>query len=263
MLNWLYSLPSLVLALIFIVITLISMKLVHNVVHFLIRDKIPSEGHLVAVHVHEGVVLLVSLVLTFSLIQALDNLKIVENSLSAEASQINNLDRILFNYKDPRAVEIRADLLTYTNSIIEDEWPSLKEGFGSKKTEALFFKLSDEVAQLTPKNFQEQSLYSSAIAQVNLISDSRDLRLQGLRLHLPAIYWIVILVTILTKLGISGLMDRGKISGLILSIQMVAIAALMALVFMFDRPYLGETAVQPEAIENVIKTMNTRLSMHQ
>lgn len=262
MLNWLYNLPGIAVVLIFIMATVIGMKLVHIAVHFVIRDIIPREGHSMAVHVHEGVVLLATLVLTFSLVQVLENVHLVEKSLSTEASQINDLDRLLIRYNDPRTVQIRSNLRAYTNSIINDEWPNLKDGFGNEKTEMLFNELSDEIFQLSPRSFQEQSLYSSIIEQVNLISNSRDQRLHARKLHLPSIYWVVILATILTKLVISGLMDRGKISGIILSMQMVAIAALLALVFIFDRPYLGETAVQPEAIESVIKTMNARLKMH-
>ena len=43
-----------------------------------------------------------------------------------------------------------------------------------------------------------------------------------------------------------------------LGVQMVVLASLFAIVFIFDQPFLGETAIQPDAIVDTIKLMKAR-----
>ena len=258
--NWLYNFPDIVILLLFIGVTLIAMRVIHSIVHHYVKEHIPEEGHKLATHIHESIVILTSLILTFSLVQVLDDTHSLEKVISAEASQINNLDRLLTRFGDPTAEAIRPALHAYTKSIVEDEWPDLIKGYGSEITREKFIPVSQGVIKLKPHGEREQALYTSAINLTDQIAQSRELRIETTEVKLPVVYWYVILVAFFVKLLTSSLLERGKFSALVLGLQMTALSAMLALVFIFDQPYQGQSGVKPGPLKRLIKVMDERHS---
>jgi hypothetical protein len=258
--NWLYNFPDVVILLLFVGLTLITMKVLHRVLHHFIKSHIPEEGHKLATHIHESIVILTSLILTFSLVQVLDDTHTLEKVISTEASQINNLDRLLTRFGDPTAEAIRPALHAYTKSIVEDEWPDLIKGYGSEITREKFIPVSQGVIKLKPRGDREIALYTSAINLTDQIAQSRELRIETTDVRLPSIYWYVILVAFLVKLLTSSLLERGKYGSFVLGLQMTALSAMLALVFIFDQPYQGQSGVKPGPLKRLIKVMDERHS---
>ena len=77
-------------------------------------------------------------VLAFSLVQAQGNLRSVEKTVTAEAMQLNQMDRLLTSYGDPKVAAIRSAARTYAESIVTEEWPRLSEHGSSPHTGNLF-----------------------------------------------------------------------------------------------------------------------------
>ncbi|MCD6026702.1 MAG: hypothetical protein K0R08_1221 [Solimicrobium sp.] len=256
--NWLYNFPNAVILLFFFFTSFIAMKVVHTIIHHHIKEHVPAEGHKLATNVHELVVMLISLVLAFSLGLALENTRTLAKAVSDEASQINNLDRLLLQFGDSAAEEVRPYLHAYTKSIVEDEWPDLLKGGLSEVTGKKFQSFSRAVIKLTPHGERETALYSSAIQLTDQIAQSRELRRETTEVKLPAVYWYVILVGILAELMISALLERGKYCSSLMSLQMIALSGMLALVFIFDQPYHGESGVQPDPLVRLIKLMGER-----
>jgi len=81
------------------------------------------------------VIAMCSLILAFSMVTVINNFNKAETAAAAEASLINNMDRMMVRYGDPEVAAMRSSLMAYTKSIVEDEWPLLSQGKGSEKPE--------------------------------------------------------------------------------------------------------------------------------
>ena len=96
-----------------------------------------------------SIITLSGLLIGFLLNQAQMNLREVQSLVSQEAGRINNLDRLLTRYGDPAVAEIRSELFQYMNSIVNNEWPNLERGEGSRETHMLWRGISKKLCLLS------------------------------------------------------------------------------------------------------------------
>lgn len=136
MIDWLYSFPEWLL-LAFSSVTLVGLIVFLPRLIRLVPWLRPSDVNTdFALRVQTTLFTMTSLVLAFSLVQADINFRQAEAAVSAEASRIDQLDRLLTRYGDHTAEEVRPLLRTYAQSIVQDEWRSMQYDNGNEKTRA-------------------------------------------------------------------------------------------------------------------------------
>lgn len=95
----------------------------------------------------------------FLLNQAQSNFQSASALVASEASQINNLDRLLLRFGDDYALEIRTQLNQYLQSIIETEWSQLKLEQGCKETHMLWRSISQKLFKLEPVSPKQIAIF--------------------------------------------------------------------------------------------------------
>lgn len=258
MTTWLYKFPDTAIILICILMSIVFMFVVHGICHRIIGDRVPKEGFKFAETIHNSMISLCTLVLAFSLVQAIGNYRQVNAQIAAEAAQINNLDRLLTRFNVDKASDVRKHLMAYAKSIVEDDWPELVNGGSSKKTTEMFKPVSQGIIAIQPTNDRQVSLYSSAINLAHDLERMREARLESGTMQIPTNYWVVIIFAMLAKILLSALLDRTNMGSYVLSVQMAVLGALLGLVFIFDEPYKGQTSVQPDNFVAVMGKMSSR-----
>ena len=258
MTDWIYQFSDPVIILISIVTGIVAMLVVHAVCHAIIGKRIPKEGFKFAETIHNSMISLFTLVLAFSLVQAIGNYRQANTQVATEAAQINNLDRLLTRFNSPNAAEVRKHLMAYTKSIIEDDWPEMVNGGGSTTTTELFKPISQGIIAIQPDNDRQVSLYTSAVNLAHELERIREVRLESGTLQIPSNYWTVIFFALLAKMLLSALLDRSSMGTYVLSLQMAVLGALLGLVLIFDEPYKGRTSVKPDNFVSVLEKMSAR-----
>lgn len=258
MTDWLYQYPDTVIILITMLTSIAAMFVIHAICHRIIGTRIPKEGFKFAETIHNSMISLCTLVLAFSLVQAIGNYRQANTQVATEAAQVNNLDRLLTRFNSERATEVRKHLMAYAQSVIDDDWPALVNGGASSKTTELFKPISQGIIAIHPENDRQVSLYSSALNLAHDLERMREVRLESGTLQIPFNYWVVIIFAMLSKILLSALLDRTAAGSYVLSIQMAVLGALLGLVFIFDEPYKGQTSVQPDNFVSVIQKMRAR-----
>src|SRR6185503_19994312 len=61
----------------------------------------------------------------------------------------------------------RHSLRSYVNSVLDDEWPLLREGKRSNRTEERLSTLFANIAAVTPTNEREAAIYRESLMQLN------------------------------------------------------------------------------------------------
>lgn len=199
-------------------------------------------------------------VLAFSLVQAQGNLRSVEKTVAAEATQLNQVDRLLTRWGDPKVAAIRQALHAYAESIIVDEWPKLSVHDSSPRTAELAARLSQAVLAIQPAPGREAVIYADLVKLTDQLAESRDERLSATDLGLPPIYWHVIGFLIGLLLVFAAFVEPHWGRVMSLAGLGAGLGLLITLVFIFDQPFLGEVSVGPDAIVKALATMQARAS---
>jgi len=208
--------------------------------------------------VHDSLVAFLGALLAFSLVQAVGNFKAIDGIVRQESVRINNLDRLLVRYGDPKLESVREALRVYATSIVQDDWPEMLEARYSRKTEVLFKNVSKGVIEITPTTPRENSLYADMLKLTDSLADSRGDRLEAADVGIPEIFWIALAMLFFFKSILSGFATRTQTHKIVLSIQMMALACLFSVTYMFNAPFLGEVSVKPTYILEVINTISER-----
>jgi hypothetical protein len=259
---WFYKLPNSCIALLFGVIgaALFVGGLFLRVK--LLRIQVQS-GHAKAAHDALTVVIgFVGLILAFSLVQEQNNVRNLEAQIGTEANNLAQLDRLLVRFGTPGDNPLRISLREYANSIAKDEWRELRKGRASGRTTRLFRELSEDVSAIDPSPGRQSLIYTEMLRKVDELAAVRESRLvAAANIRLAPIFWetIVFLLLILLVLASFSEMTFSSGSAMALGCQGFAITLLVALVFIFDRPFKRRT-LSREPIIRAIAEMQNRAS---
>ena len=198
-------------------------------------------------------------VLAFSLVQATGNLRNLETRVATEAHNINQIDRLFLRYGDPATSALRGALHDYANSIVVDEWPELHTGRPSKQTTALFPPISRGVLAIEAPPGRQSLIYAEILKKIDEIAADREARVAAAsKLKLPSIYWETIFALLAILLLLATFSECTFGGAVALGCQGFGLALLVAIVFIFDTPFKGQTSVSPEPIVTVLAEMQAR-----
>jgi len=257
MIDFLYSLPDLGLTTLFISVIALGF-VVAPLVRFRLFGPV-SKAHSEIVRTTMTTVTgFIGLVLAFSLVQAQGNLRLVQQTVSGEALQLNQMDRLLVRYGNDQVAAIRKALDGYGDSIVVDEWPKLAGHDSSRRTATLFRALSQQIVAIEPAPGRETVIFAELVKLTEQLAISRDDRLTATDLALPPIFWEVIALMMLLLVGFAAFMEPtqghiGSLGGL-----GAGLGLLITLVFIFDQPFLGYASVTPEPIAKALVVMQAR-----
>jgi hypothetical protein len=194
----------------------------------------------------------------FLLNQAQSNFQSASALVASEASQINNLDRLLLRFGDPYSLEIRTKLKLYIKSIIECEWPQLKLEQGSQQTHLLWRTISQMLFKLEPVTPKQIAIYSEILDVAESVSESREVRIDRSAQKLPAIFWIAILFIFIAVSSITSLVMPGNELSFAITVFPIIYGSLLGLLIIFDQPFKGSTSVKSTALKKVFASIETR-----
>jgi hypothetical protein len=192
-------------------------------------------------------------VLAFSLAQAQGNLRDVQKSVDIEATQLDQLDRLLASYGDANVAAIRDTVRVYIESVVADEWPKLSEHSRSEHTGELFRTLTQQILAIQPVSGRGSVIYGDLVRTVDLLAASREDRLDATDLGLPSIFWEAIGVLMALLVAFAAFAERER--ALALGGLGAGLALLLTLVFIFDQPFLGHMSATPEPMTKALHVM--------
>ena len=257
--NWLYSLPDVGIALLLGAVGACLLAGVPFLREKLLRIQVPGDQSEAAHNALSVVIGFTGVVLAFSLVQAHSNLRNLEAQVGTEAHNLAQLDRLLVRYGDPGSGAIRISLQDYANSIVRDEWPELRKGRPSARTAALFRPISRSVLAIDPPPGRQSLIYAEMLKKADDIAADRKARIvAATKLELPGIFWETIIALLITLLLLAAFSEATLGRAVALGAQGVGLALLVALVFIYDEPFKGQSSVSSEPIVTVIAEMQNR-----
>jgi hypothetical protein len=207
----------------------------------------------------------VGLILAFSLVQEQNNVRNLEQQVGTEANNLNQLDRLIVRFGTPGDDALRISLREYANSIVKDEWRELREGRASGRTSKLLRELSEDVSAIDPEPGHQSLIYTEILKKVDELASARESRLvAAANIRLAPIFWetIVFLLLILLVLASFSEMTFSRGGAMALGCQGFAVTVLVALVFIFDRPFKRRTLSRQPIITAIAEMQNRPSTGH-
>jgi hypothetical protein len=201
--------------------------------------------------------MLVSLMLSLAFGDVIVELVQIRNAVEREVLAISDVYKDLERFDIERTREIRTILVDYTQAVIDDDWPALANDKLGQRAETLGRQLSEAVIKLTPTNPIQEKLWSRIIADVDLISDYRLIRLDNALAEPPVYVFVIIFGFFVTMACFGAYRPQAPLVVLVL-LYTVFVGLVLYLILTLSDPFQG-IGVKPTSFEYLVETLQSEI----
>ncbi len=146
-------------------------------------------------------------------------------------------------------VRIRADMLGYAHTMIDQEWPAMRAGGFSVRGDELIMDAATVAGTYVPKNAGESNAQSAIIARVNDLHDARADRLATNAGGISAFQWAVLAIGAVVVLAFCYTFSVTNLGSHLLMTGLVTIliTAMFVLLVELQDPFRSALGITPEA----------------
>ena len=255
----LYVLSDLTILFFFVAATCIYSLLLYNVLRFTVgRLRLPTDSYF-GITIIGTLVSISAILLAFTLIQAIGTTQKIDNQIANEVTIMELLDEKLLILKIDSVGKIRAGLLAYVRSVVEDEWKTMAALEDYPKTQKLYDDILHEVYAVKPNNSLEGEVLSEIRSILDDLTKARYMRLSLAGKNMPKIFWVGIMFLFTVNIvQFFFLTNRSNYSSFILTLHMSSLGILLGLVFIYDHPFIGESRIKSDSFVKVLHRMEAR-----
>jgi hypothetical protein len=199
--------------------------------------------------------MLVSLMLSLAFGDVIVALVQIRNAVEREVLAIADVYTDLERFDIERTREIRTILIDYTQAVINDDWPALANDKLGQRAGSLGRQLSEAVIKLTPTEPIQEKLWSRIIADVDLISDYRLIRLDN-ALAEPPVYVFVIIFGFFVTMACFGAYRPQAPLVVLVSLYTIFVGLVLYLILTLSDPFQG-IGVKPTSFEYLIEALES------
>lgn len=258
MINFMYSIPNLLLFFIFIIFSLIFSLILILVVQKFISSDLRDKVNAVTGGASATISVIYAVLIGIAALFVLENFSSAERVVQNEANAAGDLYRDALWLAEPTRTNIRNNLKNYLAEVINEEWPNIIKGHVlSPRGNLLLNQITDELYVYKGKNISEAFIIHDILDEAKDIYNYREERMRLTGSALGEDVWLVIILSALIVIAINALYGE-KFSLHFISIGAVAfvVSSMIFLVVAMDHPFLGGVSVKPEAYQYELAHMN-------
>lgn len=172
----------------------------------------------------------------------------VRQSTIVEAGALSDIDDTLAALTSMETGHLRDHLRRYVDLLINDEWPSLRQGRESTAARQQLATLAMGIVSLQPATPGEAGAHRSLIEELDTASDARRNRnFVGLR-GINSGTWAVVILGAVITIGFASLFPlKGRARVAVVGLTAGILGLMLALVVATSRPLRGQLGVGPAA----------------
>jgi hypothetical protein len=181
-----------------------------------------------------------------------------ERAVVNEASALAALYRDVAGYPEPYRSDLRALIVGYARTTIEDDWPVQRQGVVPAAAGAAnpVVEMYARLSQFDPQSMGQQSIHEVTLRQFDTFLQSRRERLYSVTSGMPRVMWYTVALGALINMIFLWLFDLSLRHHLLLG-GLIAFftATMICLIAILDKPFRGDVGVSPEAFELAYRQM--------
>ncbi len=202
--------------------------------------------------------MLVSLMLALAFAEVMGDLKTIRNAIQREAVAISDIFAVLKLYDLEKTQEIRTTVFYYAQAVIDDDWKELADDKLGQQAAALKSQLAQGVMNLKPTTSFQKDLMSLIMADIDLLSDYRFIRLEG-ALAKPPIYVYIIVFGFLVTMACFGAYNPQPPLIALVTLYTLFVGLVLYIVLQLSDPFQGDIGVDPSAFEYLVNRLKSDL----
>lgn len=181
----------------------------------------------------------------------------IDDKVSQEAQSIKSLNRMLILDGSEPALKARQSLIDYTQSILRDEWPVLRQGHGSNLTSSALTEVFQQIDRINPQSPESIAVFGRILDAADHVAQGRNDRIMGVSATLPAMFYTVSLLSILGVIIICALrlIEATPLRVITLTVQLIMLTLMLGAIAIIDLPYLGDTRISADSLSAVYDAM--------
>jgi hypothetical protein len=255
MTNLYYSLPGWLSALLVIGLS-VAIGLGSSVgMQALFRLKPSDEEKEIAINLMQVVAAYIGIMLAFASVVVWQDFADAEVAVHQEAATSAELYRDLTAY-GPDTLAARKELRTYIGSVINDEWPRLREGKSSTATETALGRLFAEIGKISPPDNRSSAIYSEAFSKLNDLVVIRRDRIITSQSSIPLIFWLVGLVGSIITIAYASAFSRTRYNLVMISGTSITLGLVFIFILTVNKPFKGHFSVPSDDFMQLSSTFD-------
>jgi hypothetical protein len=149
---------------------------------------------------------------------------------------------------------VRADMLDYARTMVNQEWPLMRLGSFSPRGDQLIMDATTVVGSMIPANLAQSNAQTSILRLLDELHDNRANRLASNTTAVSAFQWLVLWIGAGVVLGFCYLFSVSHIKTHLMMTGAVAVivAAMFVLLFELQAPFRSQLGIAPDAWQALI-----------
>ena len=202
--------------------------------------------------------MLLSLMLALAFAEVMGDLKTIRNAVQRESVAILDIYEVLKLYDIEKTQEIRATLVYYAQAVIDDDWPALANDKLGSQARALKNQLAKSVMNLKPATPTQEKLLSFLMADIDLLSDYRLIRLDA-ALAKPSVYVYINVFGFLVTMACFGAYRPQTPLMVLVFFYTIFIGLVLYIVLQLSDPFQGDIGVHPSAFKYLVEMLRPEI----
>lgn len=202
-------------------------------------------------------------VLAFTIVTAWEHFSDAEQLVLEETALVRELARVARAFPSESGMEIEKDLLAYTISVIEDEWPEMAHhGQLSVKTQAVYEDLWQNSYTIVPETPNQTAFLAEYLDRINQLSATRRMRLMYSRARVHNVLWLVMVAGAFPLVGYTLILCT-KHTWIHVSITAAMTGLVVLCLYVaasLQLPFSGSVAVDVQPFEDLQTSLEKRIS---
>ena len=196
-----------------------------------------------------------SLIFAFITVLVWQNYNGVNNAVTKEANNLNNIYRLYAAFPPEVQRSGRMALKDYAQTVIQEEWPLMSKDEFSINAYQKLLKLEEQVIRFQPQNAGQSNAHLQMLQLVADAAELRRSRIYNAQFALAPPAWIGLISSSLIFLIFSCLFKMKSTRTHLLLILFLGLTIVGVLYFLmiYIHPFLGPMAIKPDSFSNLLK----------
>lgn len=216
---------------------------------YLFGDDGPYAGY-----IYNAMGVIYSILFAFITVLVWQNYNNVADSVAKEANHLNNMYRLYSAFPPEFEQSGKNALKTYTKTVIDDEWPLLKNDQFSEEAFKQFLAIEHDLIKYQPKNPGQANAHHILLRLTTEYAELRRSRIYNAQFSLGYPAWIGLISSSFIFLFFSCLfkMQSKRVHIILIVFLGLTIASAMYFMFLYIHPFIGPMAIPPDPLQRLL-----------
>ena len=197
---------------------------------------------------------LYAVLMAFAVIVVWEKFSDAEGDVAKEAGAAATIYRLIGGIDGEPARALRADMTTYLDKAINDDWAAMESGKASMTVTRALDAVYAAALAYKPTDAHGGAVLSQILDQLNTITEARRDRLTKAAGIVPSVVWLVLWAGALVTIGFTlffGLENLGAQTLMTGGLAILVFSGLLV-ILAIDHPFSGYVKVTPDALVDVL-----------